>query len=106
MKSVEQQDIQATHRIRSELLGHRTAKANQIRGLASEYGLVAPQQLSCLRAALPGWLEDAENGLSERFRRLLNGLWKDLVELDTRVHELNDEIDTIAKHRPVPKRLQ
>ncbi len=106
MKSVEQQDIQAVHRIRSELLAQRTAKANQIRGLVGEYGLVAPQRLSYLRAALPGWLEDAENGLSERFRRLLNGLWGDLVELDTRVGELDDEIDAIAKRDPVAKRLQ
>jgi transposase len=33
LKSVEQQDIQATHRIRGELIGQRTAQANQIRGL-------------------------------------------------------------------------
>ncbi len=45
VKSVEQQDIQAVHRVRSELLGQRTAKANQIRGLVAEYGLVAPKQL-------------------------------------------------------------
>ena len=32
VKSVEQQDIQATHRIRAELMTQRTAKANQIRG--------------------------------------------------------------------------
>ncbi len=55
VKSVEQQDIQAVHRIRSELLGQRTAKANQIRGLIAEYGLVAPQELCQLRRALRGW---------------------------------------------------
>ena len=106
VKSVEQQDIQAVHRIRSELISHRGAKANQIRGLVGEYGLVAAQQLSHLRAAIPGWLEDAENGLSERFRRLLNGLWGDLVELDNRVAELDQEIEAIAKSDPVAKRLQ
>lgn len=47
-KTVEQQDIQATHRIRSELMSHRTAKANQIRGLVTEYGLVAPLQMASL----------------------------------------------------------
>ncbi|MFQ6024431.1 MAG: hypothetical protein ACE5NW_17080 [Acidiferrobacterales bacterium] len=53
VKTVEQQDIQAMHRVRSELLSHRTAKANQIRGLVAEYGLVAPKQLRPLRAAIP-----------------------------------------------------
>lgn len=56
VKTVQQQDIQAAHRIRSELIGQRTGKANQIRGLTAEYGLVAPQQLTRLRAAIPAWL--------------------------------------------------
>ena len=40
VKTVEQQDIQATHRIRAELITQRTAKANQIRGRVAEYGSV------------------------------------------------------------------
>jgi transposase len=71
VKSVEQQDSQALHRVRSTLVQQRTAKGNQIRGLVSEYGLVAPQQLAALRRAIPMWLEDGENGLTERFRCLL-----------------------------------
>ena len=106
VKSIEQQDIQTAHRIRSELVGQRTSKANQIRGLVAEYGLVAPQQIQRLRAAVPGWLEDAENGLSIRFRRLLNGLWIDLKTLDTRVAELDQELKVIAENDPQAKRLQ
>ena len=106
VKTVEQQDIQAVHRIRAELTKQRTAKANQIRGLVAEYGLVAPKELEHLRRALPCWLEDAENGLSERFRRLLNGLWGDLRSLDSRMTELDREIAVIAKNDPVAKRLQ
>ena len=79
-----EQDIQAVHLIRAELSKQRTAKGNQIRGLVAEYGLVAPKELLHLRRALPCWVEDAENGLSERFRRLLNGLWGDLLALDER----------------------
>jgi transposase len=91
IKTVEQQDIQATHRIRSGLIEQRTAKANQIRGLVSEYGLVAPKELLSLRRAIPCWLEDAENGLTLRFRHLLDGLWGDLRALDERVKELDSE---------------
>ena len=106
VKTVEQQDIQAAHRIRTELIGHRTAKANQIRGLVAEYGMVAPQQLACLRAAVPDWLEDAENGLTNLFRELLSGLWDDLKTLDHRVAELDRAINIIAQSDPVAKRLQ
>ncbi len=106
VKSVEQQDIQATHRIRDELMSRRTAKANQIRGLVAEYGLVAPPQLRALRAAIPGWLEDAENGLTDYFRSLLHGLWVDLIDLDDRVDELDREITKLADSNEVTKRLQ
>lgn len=106
VKTVEQQDIQAAHRIRSELLGQRTSKANQIRGLVAEYGLVAPQHLVRLRAAVPDWLEDAENGLTSQFRRLLNDLWDDLKRLDQRIAGLDRDVTSMAQNAPVAKRLQ
>lgn len=106
VKTVVQQDLQALHRVRAGLITQRTAKANQIRGLVAEYGLVAGKQLARLRAALPRWLEDAENGLSERFRWLLHGLWSDLAELDRRVAELDKEIKRLAQSDPAARRLQ
>ncbi|MFC0252963.1 IS110 family transposase [Massilia consociata] len=106
VKTVEQQDIQAVHRVRSGLMGQRKAKANQLRGLASEYGLVAPKELLHLRSAIPRWLEDNDNGLSERFRRLLRGVWRDLKTLDERIEELDREIEQIARQEPAAMRLQ
>jgi transposase len=47
-----------------------------------------------------------ENGLSERFRRLLRGLWQDLLAIDQRVDELDREIEQIARQDPVAMRLQ
>ena len=106
VKTIEQQDIQAVHRIRAELVKQCTAKANQIRGLLTEYGLVAPKEIGHLRRALPIWLEDAQNGLSDRFRQLLAGLWSDLRSVDERVSELDREVVLIAQADPMTKRLQ
>jgi transposase len=106
VKTIEQQDIQAVHRIRRGLIEQRTAKSNQIRGLVSEYGLVAPKELLALRRAIPCWLEDGENGLTARFRRLLDGVWNDLRTLDARIDELDREIAGIATSEPAAIRLQ
>jgi len=106
VKSVAQQDIQATHRVRTEIKDHRNAKANQIRGLAAEYGLVAPQTLLALRRAIPEWLEDAENGLTHYFRSLLQGLWSDLLALDDRMCEMDKTIKQLAKDNEDCVRLQ
>ena len=58
VKSQRQQDLQALHRVRDDVIQQRTAKANQIRGLSAEYGIVAPVGLNQLRKAIPEWLED------------------------------------------------
>jgi len=106
IKTIAQQDMQAVHRIRSELIKSRTAKVNQIRGLLTEYGKVVPARIESIRRAIPVIQEDAENGLTPQFRRLLEGLRLDLVELDRRVAELNQEIETAAKEDHVAQRLQ
>lgn len=104
-KSIEQQDIQAMHRIRSELVSQRTAKANQIRGLVGEYGVIAPVGIAKLRQALPQWLEDAENGLTVPFRVLLQGLYDDLQRLDERVLALDKGVADSVAVDPAAQRL-
>ncbi|MEM5371630.1 IS110 family transposase [Paraburkholderia azotifigens] len=106
VKTVEQQDVQAVHRVRAGLMEQRNAKANQIRGLTSEYGIVAPREILQLRRAVPVWMENVNSGLSDRFRRLLRGLWEDLRSLDDRIRELDREIAAIAASDPVARRLQ
>lgn len=106
IKTVEQQDIQAIHRVREGIKTHRIAKANQIRGLVAEYGLVAPKEIAALRRAIVHWLEDGSNGLTLCFRQLLKGLWGDLRVLDQRMTELDSQIAVIAKQHPTAKRLQ
>ena len=106
IKTVAQQDMQAVHRIRSELVKARTAKVNQIRGLLAEYGLVVPARIESIRRALPDIQEDVANGLNAQFRRLLEGLRLDLVELDRRVAELDQEIEVAAKEDEVARQLQ
>lgn len=105
VKTVEQQDIQAAHRIREELVGQRTAKANQIRGLVGEYGIVAPVGINKLRLALPQWLEDGDNGLTDMFRALLFDLAGDLRNLDRRIAGLDDCIEKTVQADPAARRL-
>lgn len=106
IKTREQQGIQAVHRVRSELVGQRTAKANQIRGLLSEYGIVASRGIAVLRKALPGVLEDGENGLPGGYRVLLAGLGEDLGYLDRRIASLDEEIKRLAEAHEGARRLQ
>ena len=71
VKTVEQQDIQAMHRVREGLMIYRNAKANQIRGLVAEYGLVAPKTNGAVTKSNPvlarGCRERSAIGLSHRY---------------------------------------
>ncbi len=42
IKTVEQQDDQALHRVREDLVHQRTVKVNQIRGIVDKYDIIAP----------------------------------------------------------------
>lgn len=105
VKTVAQQDRQAAHRIREGLVRQRTAKANQIRGLVGEYGFVAPKGIAQLRRALPRWLEDAENGLTDEFRVLLADLAENLRRVDDRIATLDGWIVRCVGKDPVAQRL-
>jgi len=105
IKTVAQQDLQACHRIRSELVQQRTAKVNPIRGLLAEYGITLGQRIDVLRKALPNLLEDAENALTGDFRVLLKGLQEDLQALDERVAVMDKRIQSLANNHPASKRL-
>jgi transposase len=105
VKTIAQQDAQAAHRVREEIVRQRTAKANQIRGLVGEYGIITPAGIMQLRNALPQWLEDAENGLTDAFRIILADLVKDFRYLDSRVKQLDEQITQAVKQDPVANRL-
>lgn len=104
-KSIEQQDMQSLHRIRSQLVARRTAQTNQVRGLLLEYGLIIPVGINHVRKALPSILEDADNALSGLFRELLNELYEELVHLDKRIQTLEKKLVTLSVNNEDCKRL-
>lgn len=97
VKSVEQQDIQAIHRMRSLVVGQRTALINQARGLLLEFGLEIAQGRAALQRRLPEILEDADNGLSGRFRAELQELWNALKVFNDRVARYDAQIEQLAR---------
>jgi transposase len=104
-KNVEQQDMQSLHRIRSQIVSRRTAQANQVRGLLLEYGIVIPKGISYIRRQIPLILEDADNGLSNLFRRLLNDLYLEFVHLDERVDALEETLKALCAQSEDCQRL-
>ena len=106
VKTVEQQDVQALHRLREARVGERTALCNQVRGLLSENGIVMAQGLGKLRRRLPEVMEDAENGLSDLFREFLAQSYRQLCELDEHIGFYDAKLREHARANEAVKRLQ
>jgi len=105
IKNGEQQAVLSLHRARQSFVKGRTAQANQIRGLLSEYGIILPQGISHIAKRLPQILEDGENDLPGVFRRLLFRLGEHLKELDRQVTELKVQIQFWHRESEASRRL-
>ena len=105
IKSVEQQVMQAEHRIRTRLIRARTALSNEIRGLLSEFGIAIGLGITQIRKALPMLLEDKETRLSARFKLLLSELAEELRQIDTHINEHEERLKAAAKEDDRIKRL-
>ena len=92
IKNIEQQSVLALHRVRQGFVKARTAQANQIRGLLSEFGLIIPQGIGHIENRVPELIEDASNELPGSFRLLVQRLLDHLKELDRQVEELAAQI--------------
>jgi len=106
IKTVEQQAILSAHRARQGFVKARTAQANQIRGLLSEFGIVIPRGIQSIGKRIPDILEDAENGLPGSMRRLLERLYDHLKELGRQVEALELQIKLWHKESEASQRLE
>jgi transposase len=103
IKSVDQQAVLTLHRVRQLRVTERTALVNQLRGLLGEYGVVISQGIANLRKALPGILEDAENGLPDLARVVFAELGTRIGELDRQIDDYDHKIQALAG-RSLPER--
>ena len=74
VKTEDQLGLQALHRVRSRLVGQRTAVINQIRGFLLEHGIAVRQGLRFLRQQLPDILAKRSDVLSPRMIRIMEDL--------------------------------
>jgi transposase len=105
IKTEEQLDLQALHRVRERWVMRRTAVVNQIRSLLLERGLTLPKGRSHLDQALPRILEDAELQLSGPFRVLLAQLKLELEQLAERIEQMDTVIQQEAGDNEACQRL-
>jgi transposase len=106
IKTQEQLDWQAMHRVRDRLMQRRTALINEIRGFLLERGLTFAARPIYLRKNLPTVIEDAEQNLSPLLRWLLDRLWQEWKQTEIDIKAITNEIERISNDDARCRRLR
>ena len=106
IKTDDQLDLQALHRVRERRVHRRTALINQIRGFLLERGIVFAKGPANLRNQMPSLLEDVEQNITPRMRNLLDHLWQEWKALDSDIERVSQDIETIASQDAACQRLR
>ncbi len=96
VRSPDQIDVQALHRIRDRLVAQRTRVICQMRAFCLEYGIAMHQGAGKFKADFPRVLADESNDHSPGMRRLLSSLFEDIRYLEGRIADANRQIEAIA----------
>src|SRR6266705_6875352 len=105
IKDVDQQDIQALHRVRERLMGERTALVNEVHGLMHEYGIVMPKGVSKFRQAVVGKLESEKDKLTPLSQEMFWKLVDEFAVLEKQLAYYQEKLETVATTHPECRRL-
>ena len=106
IKRVEQQDLQALHRVRERLIKARTALVNEIRGLLSEYGIILPQSITKFRALIVDQLHKEQAKLTTLSTEVFWQLYDEFRALEKRLEYYDEQLAAIGQAHPACQRLQ
>src|SRR2546425_2260417 len=104
-KEVDQQDLQALHRVRERLIGARTALVNEIHGLLHEYGIVVPKGVAKFRQIVVGKLEAEKAKLTPLSQEMFGKLVDEFAVLEKQLAYYQEKLATVATTHPECQRL-
>ena len=96
IKTDDQLDLQAIHRVRDRLISRRTAVINQLRAFLLERGLTFARTPAKLRNALPDILENPQVDLTTQMRNLIDLLRAEWKTVEDQIKGLSRELERIS----------
>jgi len=105
VKTIEQQDVLMIHRAREMSIKNKTAQANQIRGMLSEYGITISQGVSSIRR-LNEVIESNKDKLSVIIVELMMQLYEQFKIYDAQVKGYDRQLERLAKQHSICQEIQ
>jgi transposase len=105
LKTVDQLDLQALHRVRDRLVARRTGVINQLRAFLLERGLTPRTGRQHLARILPELLTEASDALSPAMGLIIERLRTEWRLLEDNIRDLTRQITAIAREDAACQRL-
>jgi transposase len=105
LKTTEQLELQALHRVRQRVVMERTAVVNQMRALLLEHGIVVPLGRALFAHRLPATFAEAEQRLSPRLAGVLHRLRQRWLALDVEIADASRDLTAWADHSALCQRV-
>ena len=105
VKSVEQQDIQAVHRVRELLVQQRTALINQARGLLAERGVSIAQTRQAFKRAVPQIVSACEGEVTSVCQAMVLEISQQIHALEERIKHAETWLKSFMKQSALCKKI-
>jgi transposase len=106
VKTVDQQGLQALHRVRMQWQATRTGRINVIRGVLREHGYPVPAGARTVLARVIAIVDDPTRALPTVLRQTVASLVEEVRSLEARVAAVDRELARVARDHDVATRLQ
>jgi len=100
VKSVEQQALQALHRLRSGWMATRTRRINTLRGFCREFGLEVPVGVARGLAQIARLIADDQSAIPAMLRTPMRLALEEIRLMEARIESLERELAQIARQSP------
>lgn len=105
VKTVEQQDLQALHRIRELLVAQRTAVINQVRGILAERGIVVAKKPASFHRSMPEVLAGDDPELTQYCRSLAVEMLEHLEHVEKCIARCDAKVKAFMATNDACKRI-
>ena len=106
VKSLEQQQVLALHRLRSQWMGTRQRYLNTLRGLLREFGIAIPLGARVARSHIAQHLAQSRRDLPAALRPLLEQMLADVDQLEQLTDQIERQIACLTHTDPVVQQLR
>lgn len=97
VKTLEQQQIQSLHRLRSQWMSTRHRYVNTLRGILREFGIIVPLGVRAAKSQIGSALVEADNGLPDGLRPTLAQMLDEIRSLEEKILSIEHELTALSR---------